>query len=223
MASDEATSPTPKATTLLLVRHAESEANSGAYFGSQSDSPLSARGRRQAHVLAEALRELRIHAVYASDLSRAVDTVRAVADARGLPVQTTPLLRERGVGVLTGVTFDDAKKHHPEVWAKLLSRDPDFVIPGGESQRMLAERVASFLEPLGARHPGETVVVASHGGTIHHLARQLMGIADLAAPPWIAVENASVTRFDLVDVAGKRTPKLAYLNRIFHDDGRPPL
>ncbi len=219
MASDEALPEPALVTTVLLARHAESEANAGAYFGSQSDSPLSARGRRQAAGLAEALSGQRVDAVYSSDLSRAVDTVSAIAAARGLTISTTPLLRERSVGVLTGKTFEAVRREHPEAWARLRARDPDFVVPSGESQRMHAERVRRFLAPMLAEHPGRAVLVASHGGTIHHLARALMGVADLAAPPWIAVDNASLTSFELHHAGGVTTTQLVFLNRVFPQTG----
>jgi probable phosphoglycerate mutase len=214
----------PRTTTFLLVRHAESAANAGAYFGSQSDSPLSALGVVQARALAEALAGAAIDAVYSSDLSRARDTVAAIAAARGLAVHETPLLRERHMGELTGQSFDDVRSRYPEVWVRLAARDPHVVPPGGESQHDLAARVARFLDGLPARHRGQVVLIGSHGGTIHHLVRQLIGIHDLSVPFWLAVENASVTRVDLTEPApGVLAPRLTYVNRVLPFGDEPLL
>lgn len=214
----------PITTTWLVVRHAESTANAGAYFASQSDSPLSERGEQQTLALAAALASITIDAVFSSDLSRARRTVEPLASARGLPVVTREDLRERAMGELTGLTFEEAKRRHPDVWAKLVARDPHVAPPGGESHVALGARVRAALSEIGARHRGRTILIGSHGGTIHHVVRQLIGIHDLDAPPWLSVDNASVTRVDVVEPAeGVVLPRLAYLNRIAHGDGRTPF
>lgn len=208
--------------TFLVIRHAESEANAGGYFASQSDSGLTELGQRQAAALAAALRNAPIHAVYSSDLSRARLTVAPIAAARGLAVVETPVLRERAMGEFTGMTFEDARDRYPEVWTKLVARDPYVAPPGGESHADLAARVRPFLRELVTRHTGQNVVLGSHGGTIHHLVRQLIGVHDLDLGFWLAVDNASVTRVDLTEPApGVVTARLAYVNRVVSLEGRP--
>lgn len=206
------------ATTVLVVRHAESAANAGAYFASQSDSPLSRRGEEQAVQLSRALARTAIDAVYSSDLIRARRTIEAVATARHLPIHQTELLRERAMGELTGLTFVDAEKRYPEVWAKLVARDPHAAPPGGESHVELAARVSGFLGGMLPKHRGGTVLLASHGGTIHHIVRQLLGVHDLTITFALHVENASVSRIDLHERAGEPSvARLVYVNRIAHD------
>jgi 2,3-bisphosphoglycerate-dependent phosphoglycerate mutase len=232
MASDDAPPTTPAApppgapavppagphaviTTFLIVRHAESEANAGAYFASQSDSPLSELGRQQVEALTVAMDRVHVHAIYSSDLSRARDTVAAMAASRGLEVTTTERLRERAMGVLTGMTFDDARARFPELWQKMILRDPFAAPEGGESHQQLAARVAGVLDELHARHRGQTVLVGSHGVAIHHMIRYLVGIHDVTLPVWTSVDNASVTRVDIYErEPGHRAPRLVYVNRI---------
>jgi probable phosphoglycerate mutase len=215
---------TTETTTFLLIRHAESAANAGNYFGSQSDSQLTEIGRAQARRLTAALAAASIDAVYASDLSRARDTVAAIAAARGLALTETPLLRERDMGAFTGLSFDDARARYPAIWARILARDPHVAPPDGESHHDLAARVATFLDGLAARHRGQVVAIGSHGGTIQHLARQLLGVTDLGIPLWIQSSNASTTRIDVYEpVPGVWAARLAYANRILPAGDEPIL
>lgn len=208
-------------TSFLLVRHAESEANAGAYFGSQSDSKLSARGRSQVEALTAALEGLAIESIYSSDLSRAVDTVTPAAKARGLEVVATPRLRERHMGELTGLSFEEARTRYPEMWREIVARSPHAAPPGGESHADLYDRVAAVLDELAARHPGGTVLIGSHGVAINHMLRHLMGIHDHALPLWFAVDNASVSRIDLHRRGDATAPRLTYLNRVAPPAGTP--
>lgn len=202
-------------TTFLLVRHAESEANAAAYFGSQRDVPLSERGRAQVTALTHALSGLQIDAVLSSDLSRALDTVAPLAAERGLTVITTPRLRERAMGVFTGMSFDDARAQYPEVWKALVARDPFIAPEGGESHHALYQRMASVLDELYAQHRGQAVLIGSHGVAIHHMLRHLLGLEDIALPLWTAVDNASVSRIDIYErEGGQRSPRLVYANRL---------
>ncbi|MCU0658750.1 MAG: histidine phosphatase family protein [Polyangiaceae bacterium] len=206
-------------TTLLLVRHAESEANAGAYFGSQSDSKLSEKGRQQVAVLTRALAATPVHAVHCSDLSRARDTVAPAAEARGLPVHATPRLRERAMGVLTGLSFDEARARYPELWREVVARTPHAAPPGGESHAALFDRVASVLAELIQQHRGTTVLIGSHGVAINHMLRFLMGLHDHTLPLWFAVDNASVSRIDIHHRHGVDAPRLTYVNRVAPLDG----
>jgi len=209
-------------TSFLLVRHAESEANAGAYFGSQSDSKLSERGLRQVSALTRALQGVPVEAIYCSDLSRAQDTVAPLAAARGLTLVSTPRLRERDMGSFTGLSFEEAKNRYPEMWRELVARTPDAAPPGGESHVALFDRVASVIDELFARHRGGTILIGSHGVAINHMLRKLMGVHDHALPLWFAVDNASVSRIDLHQRGDAIAPRLTYANRVAPPEGGTP-
>jgi broad specificity phosphatase PhoE len=208
-------------TSFLLVRHAESEANAGAYFGSQSDALLSAKGRQQVAALTRAMRDVSVDAIYSSDLSRAQDTVAPLARERGLPLVTTPRLREREMGALTGLSFEEAKARYPELWRELVARAPHSAPPGGESHVALAQRVAAVLDELLEKHRGQTILIGSHGVAINHMLRHLMGLRDPHLPLWFSVDNASVSRVDLHRRHDAEAPRLTYANRVAPPDGTP--
>jgi len=134
---------------LYCVRHGESDYNVQGRLQGQSNLPaLSPRGRRQSEAAATALAGLPIEAVYASPLRRALQTAEMVALALGREVCTDPRLMEIHVGVFQDQLRSDLETHHGEALRQWQSGDPDFVIPGGESRRQLAQRGREAFEAI---------------------------------------------------------------------------
>jgi 2,3-bisphosphoglycerate-dependent phosphoglycerate mutase len=187
-----------ESTHLYLVRHGQSEGNAAFRFGGHSQTPLSALGHRQAEATAAYLAKRKITAVYASDLPRAVQTAEPLARALNLKVEATPDLRERHVGVLSGLTFNEAEARFPEDFAALASRDLEFVMTGGESYSQMIARASGKLEEILAWHRGESIVVFSHTGTIGFLILYLLGALNAPASRfvWVATKNCGITHFE---------------------------
>ncbi len=145
-------------TTLLLVRHGETDWNLQRRVQGHSDTPLNDTGRRQAETLADELAGERIDAVYSSDLLRAHETARIVARRRGLDVTATPDLRERHFGTWEGLTDAEILFRFPE------ARDGPW--GDAETKDELAHRVLGALHRIAETHPGQRVLVVSHGGPL---------------------------------------------------------
>jgi Fructose-2,6-bisphosphatase len=192
-------SKSSNSTHILLVRHGQSEGNAERRFGGHTATPLSNRGRRQAQATAEALASEPLTTIYSSDLARAVQTATPLAQITGLRVQPTKAFRERSVGVMEGLTFEDAAQKHPEQYAALLRRDFEHVLTGGESYRQLLDRAWQKLDEIIRLHHGGTIVVFSHTGTICILALHLIGALDAPElkPVWLSSSNCGISRFDL--------------------------
>jgi broad specificity phosphatase PhoE len=188
-------------THVLLIRHGQSEGNAERRFGGHTATPLSPRGRRQAQATARALYDEELTAIYSSDLARAVETAEPLAKLTGLEIHPTRAFRERSVGVMEGLTFEDAAQQHPEQYAALLHRDFEHVLTGGESYRQLLDRAWQKLDQIIAQHSGGKIAVFSHTGTICILALHLMGALDAPQlkPVWISNANCAITRFELRD------------------------
>ena len=186
-------------TRILLVRHGQSEGNAEGRFGGHSATPLSARGREQAQAAARALAAEKVTAIYASDLLRAVETAAPLAQALGLEINRREAFRERSVGLMEGLTFQEAAEAHPDDYAALLRRDFDLVLTGGESYRQMLDRSARALDGAIEDNRGGTLAVFSHTGTICILSLHLMGALDAPnlRPVWIKTDNCGVTRFEL--------------------------
>jgi probable phosphoglycerate mutase len=129
-----------------------------------------------------------------------VDTARPLARLTGMPLVETQAVRERSVGAFTGLTFEQVESRWPDGWKNLLSRDPAYAPPDGESHVDCARRVARFVDELVARRPEGRVVVFSHGVAINHMLRHVVGIDPAAQPRFFfQVENCSLHRVQRLD------------------------
>ena len=179
-------------TTILLARHGETDWNAVGRWQGHTDRALTERGRRQAVELAERLANDEIDAVYSSDLLRAVETAEPVAKRLGLPLQTLPELREVDVGTWAGLTRDEVAERFPDGfrrWSEWQTGWED-----GETYDEMGERVVGAILRLAGEHPGERILVVSHGGAIRALHAAAAGI-DIATFRQLrqVVENARVT------------------------------
>ena len=189
----------PLVTNVLLIRHGQSKGNAERRFGGHTATPLSARGRKQAEATARALKSEFLTSIYSSDLARAMETAQPLAKLTGLLINGTDAFRERGVGVMEGLTFEEAAQQHPEQYAALLRRDFEHVLTGGERYRQLLDRAWQKLDEVVAQNRGGKIAVFSHTGTICILALHLMGALDAPElkPVWISSANCGITRFEL--------------------------
>jgi broad specificity phosphatase PhoE len=144
-------------TTLLLVRHGETDWNAERRWQGHTDVPLNARGREQAHALAEELASQPPDAIYTSDLSRARETAEIVGGMLGLPVVADPDLREIDVGSREGLTA-----------AQVGDRPWD-----GEPHEAHAARVLRAVERIAEHHPGSRVLVVAHGGCLRRIQEHI--------------------------------------------------
>jgi uncharacterized phosphatase len=116
--------------------------------------------------------------------SRAVETARIIAEHVGLgDPDRLPAVAERNYGEAEGLTG-----------AQILARWPEGTpVPGRESRDEVVARALPALRDLGEQHPGENVIVVSHGGVISSLVRH---VTDHALPaPGELIPNGSVHRF----------------------------
>jgi broad specificity phosphatase PhoE len=151
-------------TTLLLARHGETDWNRELRIQGSSDIELNELGREQAEALADELSGVELDAIYASDLSRARATADAVAARRDLPVRLDPRLRERAFGTWEGLTREDIE-------ARFTPDDR----PDGETDEEVRARVLEAIRDISAAHPGEQVLVVSHGGALNALWHHALG------------------------------------------------
>jgi 2,3-bisphosphoglycerate-dependent phosphoglycerate mutase len=185
-------------TKLYLVRHGQSAGNAEGRFGGHSATPLSELGRQQAELTAQTLAKEKIDAIYTSDLYRAVQTAEPLAKILDLPIIKTPAFRERHVGVLEGLTFDESKEAFPKDYYALVNRNIHHIITKGESYRHLLRRATTELSEILRIHQGEKVAIYSHTGTICFLTLHLIGAInrDTRQTPWLVTSNCGVNRFE---------------------------
>jgi probable phosphoglycerate mutase len=146
-------------TTLLLVRHGETDWNAERRWQGHADIPLNERGRNQARALAEELAAgERIEIIYSSDLARARQTAEIVADRLGVELVLEPDLREIDVGSRQGRTWME------------IDDGPEW---DGEPIERHAGRMIEVLARVARRHENTRVLVVTHGGSVHRVHEHL--------------------------------------------------
>jgi broad specificity phosphatase PhoE len=198
---------------LHCIRHGETLHNAEGRVQGQSDVPLSELGRRQGQAVAEALDYRQLGGVFSSPLKRALETAEIIAQTHRLKVRIDRRLMEIHAGVFQNRLRSEIEDLFPEAIARWRSGDPDFVIPGGESQRQLAERGCQALAAICRSGLREAAVVA-HGRLLTVTLKSLLGIPPAEGPQ--SLQNGSITTVEMT--ADGRVELLA-LDQIEHLKG----
>jgi 2,3-bisphosphoglycerate-dependent phosphoglycerate mutase len=181
---ERAARPSPDRTsTLVLVRHGESQGNRQNIFTGWRDVDLTDRGIAEARQVGAALVQdgLRFGAAFSSALTRAHRSARIILDgmASALEIDASPALNERDYGELTGLDKDAARARWGAEQVQRWRRSYEVAPPGGESLRDTAARVLPFYihRILPAVMRSGPALVVAHGNSIRALAMALEGIA----------------------------------------------
>jgi probable phosphoglycerate mutase len=185
-------------TRLILIRHGETDWNRERRFQGHADIGLNPNGQQQAHRLAARLATESFDAIHSSDLRRARDSVQALADGLGLPLQLDAGLREQSFGVMEGLLPQQVAERWPEVWQQWALHDADWAPPGGESTRQFHARVLAAVRRIAAAHHGQQVLVATHGGVLDMLWRDVHGLP-LQGARDCHIPNCGINRLQLDD------------------------
>lgn len=180
-------------TRFCLVRHGETDWNTEHRLQGQLNTELNSTGLRQAHCLGQALAHAgqRFDAFYVSDLTRTRQTAQAITLLNGWSSITTKALRERHFGHFQGMTYPEAELSMPEDYRRFKSRDPAYAPQQGESLDRFSQRVEAFFRAAAQRHPGQTLLVVSHGGVLD-IAYRLANQVPLTQPRDFPIPNAAL-------------------------------
>lgn len=178
-------------TKIMLVRHGETAWNVEGRIQGHLDIPLNETGRAQAAAVGRHLVRENFDAIYSSDLIRAFRTASAVVKAPGEDIVRDARLRERHLGVLQGLTGEEALAKHPAAWKVFKSRDPALLLEGGESLGEFSQRIVGFVEEMLQVHAGGRVLVVSHGGALDAAYRHATGMP-LSIARDFPIYNASI-------------------------------
>jgi broad specificity phosphatase PhoE len=177
----------------VFLRHGESIGNAQARWQGQSDYALTEKGRTQARALAERWKSeaVKFDLIIASPLSRAKETAEIIASTLGAKLEFDPILLERHIGEMEGLTAEEVRKR-PQ---------PPFVTPydsiGGEGEGdwALFLRAGQALHSL-LRRPAGSYLIVSHGGLLNQLMNAIIGIAPHVDPSGVRFrfENTAFAR-----------------------------
>jgi probable phosphoglycerate mutase len=164
-----------KTTRLLLVRHGATAATQEDRFSGSMRAELSDAGRWQAARLGERLSRQHITAVYASPLSRALETARIVAGHCGLEAIHRDGLQEINHGHWEGLKRVDVEREFGAEYAAWEADPFSFAPAGGESGVAVLARALPVVRDIVHSHPGGRVLVVSHKATLRLVLSSLLG------------------------------------------------
>jgi broad specificity phosphatase PhoE len=162
-------------TLVYLVRHGETDWNVEKRFQGQLDVELSKTGIRQAAAVARwlATQPIKFSAIYSSDLKRASRTALIIGARLDLMPRLDPALREINAGDWQGLVASEIEARFPGKLDEWHEKIDSFTLPGGESIPLVQERVFAAYRQIVERHPGEAIIIVSHGAALAALMASL--------------------------------------------------
>ena len=188
-------------TTVYLIRHGQVADRKDLTAEERADIPLGEIGREQARKLACRMRDVRLTGIYASDLTRAIETARIVAADRGLDVAVRSELRDIEVGQWRGIKTQKGKERYADFLLGRLVEEDGQPIPLGESFIQLRARVMPCYERIVAENIDKCIAIVAHAAVIKVIVCSVLGLA-LQNRKRIEVNNAGLTRIDYLDGQG---------------------
>jgi broad specificity phosphatase PhoE len=171
-----------KTTRLYLVRHGATQLTAEDRFSGAIGVELSDVGRWQAERLGDRLHDEQITAIYASPLSRTVETARLIAERRAaarrtpaMEIETRDGLREISHGRWEGLTRREVEERFGDEYSSWEEDPFTFAPVGGESGVAVLARALPVVREIVTRHAGGCILVVSHKATIRLLLSSLLG------------------------------------------------
>lgn len=202
----------------LFLRHAESEGNVQGIMQGRREYALSEAGHRQVRLLARHLQEGVFSArlpdqIYCSPLQRTQQTVEPICAAwPEIPFSLHPDLVEVDSGILSGLTWAQAREQHPDVCQAFKAARDWGAVPDGESKASLWKRAERFIDHLRQSHPeGSQLLIVTHGGFIRAALSILAGIRS-SEKLFVCIDNTSLS---LAGIQGERR-YVRYINNTSH-------
>jgi len=150
--------------TLYMIRHAESEANRDRIMASRLPFPLTEAGEADAKLIASELKSIvSIDKIVTSPLLRARQTADCFAEAYGVEPEVDERISEQELGKFAGMTYDEVKEQQD--YETETQKRWDWVFEGGESYKMIADRVKSFFEDLEKESENQNILIVTHAVT----------------------------------------------------------
>ena len=182
-----------KETEIILIRHGETEWNSQQRMQGHSNSDLSSVGQAQIQALGQWMKNVPFDHIYSSDSLRAKQTAEAIIQFSGHELKIDLRLREKNLGVFEGLTSEEARERHPEVFRLFKTAGSKYVIDEGESTQQLQDRALEIVDEIRIKHPEEHVLLVTHGGFIRVVMKHSLGLS-LETPTRFLIRNTGVFR-----------------------------
>ena len=200
-------------TTILLVRHGQTNANATGFYMGWSDEDLNELGYTQARRLSARFASMPIASIYTSPLRRAYTTAAILAEPHKLELTVLDDLIEIQLGDWQGLHMDEIKKRWPKLWQQSRTDPSELTMPNGESYRQVTERAVRALKMVAEANRGKQAAIVTHEVIVKVLIAHVLGVSN-SIYRRIEVDNASLS---LIRV--NNNPQLIRLNDTLHLEG----
>ena len=162
---------------IYFLRHGQTlQSRENHFCGSGLNPDLTAEGLQMAHCFADSYRDTQWQAIYASPLTRAVNTANCVSTQTKLKLKLSDDIKEISFGAWEGKTADEVNKEFHDDYIRWMA-DPAWCPPtNGETATAIAERGMRFIAQIREEVPSGNVLVVSHKATIRIILCSLLGI-----------------------------------------------
>lgn len=181
---------------LLIVRHGETDFNKEDRYAGSTDIDLNERGIQQAYDIAKESEKFKIDLIITSPLKRCRSMAEIIKNNVQKPLLITDAFQERSLGVFEGLTREEAKSRHPDLWAKNITRIFNDAPTGGETIQDVEQRVFSGLEKIKLMEGYHNFLIVTHAfvGKIIHKYFYPMTEAEFFE---YKLENAQIIKYEL--------------------------
>lgn len=185
-------------TTVIFVRHGQSEANKKHLFAGHFNAPLTEQGEKQAECTAEYLKQFNIDVLYASDLDRAYNTAVPISKAKKLEIIKNPRLREIFAGEWEGMHIEQIAEKYPAEYNCWREDIGNAALPDGESVKQLSDRICGEVMQLIKKHNGQTICIATHATPIRvfECFAKHLPLSVMKDVPWVTNASVSIYEYD---------------------------
>ncbi len=164
--------------TIYLFRHGQTDWNIQGRYQGDTDVPLNDEGLKQAKLLRELFAQVPCEMVFASPLTRAIDTAAVATDRPRNEIKIVPGLQEVELGEIEGMTLAQIHSHfsenHMQRWMSLAKADAEFAFPHGEHRIDAVKRFEKTLFDICRIHEFRWAGVCSHGLIMRRFLHYLM-------------------------------------------------
>jgi probable phosphoglycerate mutase len=199
------------ATTVLLVRHAQTNSNLSGFYMGWSNEDLNDVGYKQARRLSSRLASLPIASVYSSPLRRVFATSEIICEPLNLEPIVLDELIEIQLGDWQGLLMDEIKRRWPELWQQWRNDPSGMTIPNGESLEGVTERAILALQRMVAANRDQHIIIVTHDVIVKVSVAHILGVSNSIYRKF-EIGNASLSVIRISDTRSR----LVMLNDTSH-------
>jgi len=149
-------------TTILIIRHGETDWNRGKIFRGTFDIPLNENGKQQARLAARSLERVQIDAAYTSPLCRAKESAEIVTEPHGISALVHDGFIDLDYGEWTGKEDSEVATRWPDEHAAWTTKPHTVRPPGGTTLKEVFNQSFTAMQELAEKHDGETIAIFAH-------------------------------------------------------------